>query len=480
MVGWHGFSRHGDQLVEPVGHEAPDALRCEVLVLDDRDAHVADHSPRGCARCMVLDVAEQDQRFLCQIELARVDEHLTRCREALGSALALNAPQARLQRRRPGGPNQPVALIENREHAPELARPVLSRIRAILGRPKGVISDKDLRPVRIERRPHLLRADTVVRLPARRELCQRDHPCDRRLAHLRRTRQDDETVAGEHLPSALIRARRHEHASQLLRTPNVKRRPLSKGRRDQRREITQPQQRRHRQPQRRIPVDALAQLTRSKHSEVPKRIERTRQSVLSRPTAEIRCDQHPVVGSQPQIADRARNLARKLGLAERERQPITNPSHRHDKRRLHPQPGAGQHDRLVDQRHPVAIRATPPGQLPQPGISLEHQRRELLKLQPTKPIQHVTGGAVVHNQIVPESRSTHQLAVSQIAHSDSAAWVVRLEVHVSRWPADTMARWPVGLIRSRREVTMSRVLPQSRPPLWWRRFDAARSRRATC
>ncbi len=268
---------------------------------------------------MVLDVAEQDQRLLCQIEVARVDEHLARRWEALGSALALNAPQARLQRRRPRRPDQPMTLIEHREQAPELARPVLSRIRAILGRPKRVISDEDLRAVRIERLPHLLRADTVVRLPARGELGQGDHPRDRRLAHLRRTRQDDKAVSREHVASALIRARRHEHASQLLRPLHVQRRPLSKGRRDQRREITQPQQRRHRQPQRRIPVDALAQLIRSKDREVRKRIQRPRQRVLSRPTVEIRHDDHAVARSEPQITHRTRYLAHKLGLAARER-----------------------------------------------------------------------------------------------------------------------------------------------------------------
>ena len=174
--------------------------------------------------CVVLDVPEQDQRLLGEIQFARVHEHLPRGRKALGPTFALDPTQPRPQRRRPRRPDQPVVRVQRCQHARELSCPLLGGVGPVLGRPERIVGDEHLRPTAIKRAPYLLRADAVMGRPPRSELRQRDHVSDRRLAHLRRSRQHHEPVAREHVLRSLIRARRHEHARQRLRALDVQRR----------------------------------------------------------------------------------------------------------------------------------------------------------------------------------------------------------------------------------------------------------------
>ena len=101
--------------------------------------------------CRLLGVTEQDQRLLGQVQIAGVDQHLARRREPLRAALALDAPQACLQRRRSRGPDQPVPGVEHRQQPAQPSRPTLGRVGSVLRRPERVVGDEQLAPAAVER-----------------------------------------------------------------------------------------------------------------------------------------------------------------------------------------------------------------------------------------------------------------------------------------------------------------------------------------
>ena len=142
-------------------------------------------SRAASSRRVVLGVAEQDQRLLGQIELAGVDENLAGRGEVLRAALALDAAQPRLQRRRARGPDQPVLVVEHSQHPPELPGPAAPPHPARYSvEPNASSATNSCRALAIERPPDLVGAGAFVRLPAVGELRERHHPRDRRLAHL--------------------------------------------------------------------------------------------------------------------------------------------------------------------------------------------------------------------------------------------------------------------------------------------------------
>ena len=229
------------QLVEPFGHEPPNPLGGEVRVLDDRQSGRAHHLPDRSTRATVLRVTEQDQCLVGQIEVAGIHQHLTRRRETLGAGLALNPPEPRFQRRRPRRPDQPVPLVQHLEQPTEPARPALGRVRPILRRAERVVGDEHLAPSAIEHLPDLIGIAALMRLPTVGQVRERQHLRDRGLTHLGRTGQHDEPMRAEHVQGELVRMRRPEDPSQLVRPLYIYRRPATNLRVDQRVEIAEAQ-----------------------------------------------------------------------------------------------------------------------------------------------------------------------------------------------------------------------------------------------
>ncbi len=136
-------------------------------------------------RAPVLGVTEQDQRLVREIQIAGIDEHLARRRESLRAALALDAPEARLQRRRSRGPDQPVLVVQHLEQPTEPSGPSLGRVRPVLRRPERVVGDEQLAPSAIEHAPDLVwrrctRAPPSRRSGARARASPRSRSCPSR------------------------------------------------------------------------------------------------------------------------------------------------------------------------------------------------------------------------------------------------------------------------------------------------------------
>src|SRR5206468_3559921 len=73
-------------------------------------------------------VAVEDRRFLLEVEVSGIDADLCRPREPLDAVLAVDSAKAGFQRCRPGGPDQPMLLIQGAQDAIEFERPALGRV----------------------------------------------------------------------------------------------------------------------------------------------------------------------------------------------------------------------------------------------------------------------------------------------------------------------------------------------------------------
>jgi hypothetical protein len=199
---WSILERDLRQRLEPVGDKAADPLGREVRMLHDRQRGGPQQPASRAARAAGLRVAEQDERLLREVEVAGIDENLSRGGEMLRAALKLHPAQAGLQRRRARGPDQPVILVEHRQQATERLRPALRRIGPVFRRAERVVGHEHLPALAIEHPPQLLRAAGLVRLPAGGHLRQGEHLSDRRLAHLRRPGQHDEPMPRQYVAGA--------------------------------------------------------------------------------------------------------------------------------------------------------------------------------------------------------------------------------------------------------------------------------------
>ena len=209
------------RLQEPAADEAADPLRREVLVADDVPAVAADGIDGHLRQLCRPRVPEEDERLLLDLQVGGIDLHLGRPREPLDAVLAVDSPQSGLQGRRPRSPDEPVPLVHRAQHAVELDRPPLRRLRPVLGGPERVVGDEHLWTVAREPIPELIRPRALVELPAVAELRQADHPRDRRLAHLGRPRQYGEVKALEHVQRRRVRSCGHEHAGELERCADI-------------------------------------------------------------------------------------------------------------------------------------------------------------------------------------------------------------------------------------------------------------------
>lgn len=232
------------ELAERAGDEAADALRREVGVRDDAPAMCLDEGDGGLRQRRGLRVSKEDERLLAGVEARCVDVDLRRLWEPLHAVLAVDPPEPRLERRRAGRPHEPVARVHRAKHAIELDRPVLGRLGPILGRSERVVRDEHLPPVSGEAAPQLVRPDALVYFPAVGERGEPDHAGDRRLAHLRRPREDDEGMPLERAQGVVVRTSRNEDVRELDGRRDVGARALRSVLRHERTEVGDPERRR--------------------------------------------------------------------------------------------------------------------------------------------------------------------------------------------------------------------------------------------
>ena len=169
--------------------------------------------------------------------------------------------QRGVQRRRPRGPDQPVAIVEGAEQPLHRPRPALGGVRAVLGGAERVVGDEHLAP-RCGSKAACRSSGrgALVGLPAVGHLGQGDHARDRGLAHLGRPGEHGEAVLAQG-PHARGRRRGWARTRAASRSAS----PRSSVERsaavavDERVEVAHAQQRRHGQAQLGPGVDARAQ-----------------------------------------------------------------------------------------------------------------------------------------------------------------------------------------------------------------------------
>lgn len=160
-----------------------------------------------------------------------------------------------------------MAVIECPENPVKLDRPPVGGVGPVLGRPERVVGDEQLRPIRREGGPELIRRDALVRLPALALKCQADDPRDRGLPHLRRAAQHRETVPLEHRHRRVIGTRRDKHRGKTPRRPLVPARTMDRPAVQRGVEIAHAEQRRPRTKTVRRSGKQLAELVRAENGD---------------------------------------------------------------------------------------------------------------------------------------------------------------------------------------------------------------------
>jgi hypothetical protein len=108
-----------------------------------------------------------------------------------------------------------VLSVDLSEYPVKVCCPGLRDVWAVLGTSERVICQEDLRGVVIMHPQKIIRFTAFVRLPTVSNLRERDDPRDGRLAHLRGTREYNETVLSQDAQGHVVRLGRDKYVGEL-------------------------------------------------------------------------------------------------------------------------------------------------------------------------------------------------------------------------------------------------------------------------